>query len=173
MLVAYRAGTRAVFLYAFAKNERENIDPGELLTLREIGPAGWRRVRNRSRMHSPKEFCRRWPMAAKQKQPSRLTKVLLETADDMRRAGIMDAMAHAKITLRYLGDKADVVTEPIGGDDIRKLREQAHMSQAVFARYLNLTVGYVSQLERGAKRPTGPALVLLNVIRRKGIKAIL
>ena len=40
MLVAYRAGTRAVFLYAFAKNERENIDPDELLTLREIG-AGW------------------------------------------------------------------------------------------------------------------------------------
>jgi putative transcriptional regulator len=28
-------------------------------------------------------------------------------------------------------------------------------------------------LERGAKRPTGPALVLLNVIRRKGIEAIL
>jgi hypothetical protein len=40
MLIAYRAGTRAVFLYAFAKNERENIDPDELLTLREIG-AGW------------------------------------------------------------------------------------------------------------------------------------
>jgi hypothetical protein len=39
MLVAYRAGARAVFLYAFAKNERENIDPGELLTLREIGAA--------------------------------------------------------------------------------------------------------------------------------------
>jgi hypothetical protein len=27
---------RAVFLYAFAKNERENISNGELLTLREI-----------------------------------------------------------------------------------------------------------------------------------------
>jgi hypothetical protein len=40
MLVAYRAGARAVFLYAFAKNERENIDPDELLTLREIG-ASW------------------------------------------------------------------------------------------------------------------------------------
>jgi hypothetical protein len=37
MLVAYRAGTRAVFLYAFAKNERENIDPDELLTWREVG----------------------------------------------------------------------------------------------------------------------------------------
>ncbi len=40
MLIAYKAGSRAVFLYAFAKNERENIDPDELLTLREIG-AGW------------------------------------------------------------------------------------------------------------------------------------
>jgi hypothetical protein len=37
MLVAYREGTRAVFLYAFAKNERENIDPDELLTWREVG----------------------------------------------------------------------------------------------------------------------------------------
>ncbi len=47
------------------------------------------------------------------------------------------------------------------------------MSQAVFAKYLNLTVGYVSQLERDAKHPSGPALALLNVIRRKGIEPIL
>ena len=112
-------------------------------------------------------------MATKRKHPSRLTQAMLETADDMRRAGIMDDLTHAKITLRHLGDTANVVTEPISGEDIRKLREQAHMSQAVFARYLNLTVGYVSQLERGAKRPTGPTLVLLNVIRRRGIDAIL
>ena len=112
-------------------------------------------------------------MTTKKTQPSRLTKALLETADDMRRTGVMDAMTHAKITLRHLGDKADVLAEPISGDDIRALREHAHLSQAVFARYLNLTVGYVSQLERGAKRPSGPALVLLNVIRRKGIEAIL
>ena len=39
MLVAYRSGDRAVFLYGFAKSERENIGPDELLTLREIGAA--------------------------------------------------------------------------------------------------------------------------------------
>lgn len=39
MLVAYRAGDRAVFLYGFAKNERQSIGPDELLTLREIGAA--------------------------------------------------------------------------------------------------------------------------------------
>ena len=112
-------------------------------------------------------------MPTKKTRSSRLTRALLETADDMRRAGVMDAVTHAKITLRHLGDKANGIAEPITGDEIRTLREEAHLSQAVFARYLNLTVGYVSQLERGAKRPTGPALVLLNVIRRKGIKAIL
>jgi putative transcriptional regulator len=110
---------------------------------------------------------------AKKTKPSRLTKALLEMTDDARRAGVMDAATHGKITLRHLGDERDVLAEPISGDDIRKLREDAHLSQAVFARYLNLTTGYVSQLERGTKRPTGPALVLLNVIRRKGIEAIL
>lgn len=110
---------------------------------------------------------------AKTTKSRRMVRAMLETADDMRHAGIMDEMTHAKITLRHLGDRADLVTEPISGEDIRRLREKAHMSQAVFARYLNLTVGYVSQLERGAKRPTGPALVLLNLIRRKGIEAIL
>jgi putative transcriptional regulator len=108
----------------------------------------------------------------KQAKPSRLTTALLATADDMRRVGVIDAAAHEKITLRHLGDK-QAVPEAITGDEIRSLRESARLSQAVFARYLNLTVGYVSQLERGAKRPTGPALVLLNVIRRKGIEAIL
>jgi DNA-binding transcriptional regulator YiaG len=34
-------------------------------------------------------------------------------------------------------------------------------------------VGYVSQLERDEKRPTGPTLVLLNVIQRRGLEAIL
>jgi putative transcriptional regulator len=110
---------------------------------------------------------------AQAKKPSRMVRAILEMADDARRAGVMDAETHAKITLRHLGDKAEVLAEPISGDDIRKLREDAHLSQAVFARYLNLTTGYVSQLERGTKRPTGPALVLLNVIRRKGIEAIL
>jgi hypothetical protein len=40
LLVAYRAGDRAVFLYGFAKNERDNIEGDELASLREIA-AGW------------------------------------------------------------------------------------------------------------------------------------
>lgn len=105
---------------------------------------------------------------------SRLTAELLDSAEKMHAIGVMGDDAFAKITLRHLG-KAALATAraPMTAADIRALREQARMSQAVFARHLNLTVGYVSQLERGAKQPTGAALALLNVIRRNGIAAIL
>jgi putative transcriptional regulator len=110
---------------------------------------------------------------AKQTRPRRLTEALLETANDMRRVGVLSAAAHEKITLRHLGEAAGTPPDPISGREIRALRERSNLSQAVFARRLNVTVGYVSQLERGVKRVSGPALVLLDVIRRKGIDAIL
>jgi|SRR2546421_9896257 putative transcriptional regulator len=116
-------------------------------------------------------------MTAKRKKTAtnRLTAEILETARDMRKSGLMTKAAYAKITMRHLGasDVAKASTATLSGAQIRAIREQANLSQAVFARYLNLTPGYVSQLERGDKTPTGPALVLLNVIRRKGIAAIL
>ena len=40
VLIAYRRGNRAIFLYGFAKSERENIDDDELATLQDIA-AGW------------------------------------------------------------------------------------------------------------------------------------
>ena len=113
-------------------------------------------------------------MTAKINKTSRLTKALLETAKDMKDVGVLGKATYEKITMRHLSlkDKNKLI-EPLTGKDIRMIREQARLSQAVFARYLNLTAGYVSQLERGSKRPIGAALVLLNVIHRKGIEAIL
>jgi hypothetical protein len=40
MLLAYRAADRAVFLYGFAKSERENVDSDQLFELRKIA-SGW------------------------------------------------------------------------------------------------------------------------------------
>jgi len=40
MVVAFRSRDRAVFLYGFAKNERDNISDEELLTLKDIA-SGW------------------------------------------------------------------------------------------------------------------------------------
>ncbi|MBR0752747.1 helix-turn-helix domain-containing protein [Bradyrhizobium jicamae] len=112
-------------------------------------------------------------MAKKTKTNTRLTKELLQMAEGMHEVGIMDDAAYEKITMRHLGGPERATAKAVTPKQIRAMREKANLSQAVFAHYLNLTVGYVSQLERGAKRPSGPALVLLDVIRRKGIEAIL
>ena len=107
------------------------------------------------------------------KAKSRLTKALLETAQDMRRVGVLDEPAYAKITKRHLGEQISPTAQPLSTNEIKALRQRARMSQAVFAHHLNVTPGYVSQMERGAKRPMGAALALLNVIARKGIATIL
>ena len=103
---------------------------------------------------------------------SKVRQAIHETADDLYRLGLMDQSTHSKITLRQIAQDDAPKPAPLTGAEIRLLRERANMSQAVFARYLNLTVGYVSQLERGTKKPSGPALVLFDLIRRKGMDAI-
>lgn len=106
------------------------------------------------------------------KGSSRLRAEIIEMAKDTRAAGIMTGGSFEKITLRMLDRNKLAKVEPLSPKGIRKVREQAGLSQAVFAHCLNLTVSYVSQLERGEKRPSGAAAKLLDVIRRKGIEAI-
>ena len=107
------------------------------------------------------------------KKTNSVVEAILEMNDDQLRSGLIDKAEHEKITIRHMGSRGLGMSMPISGEEVRIMREQAHMSQAAFARVLNLTVGYVSQLERGVRKPTGPALSLLNVIRRKGVEAIL
>jgi putative transcriptional regulator len=103
-------------------------------------------------------------------KPDRMDQELLEMAEAQRRLGVMDEPTFRKITVRHLGPDAPPTAEPISGDEIRRVREEAHLSQAALARYLGLTTGYISQLERGSKQAKGPALAALNILRRKGIE---
>lgn len=111
-------------------------------------------------------------MTKKMKGNPRLDAALVELAEDFRGRVVSHEMA-GKITKRVLGDKAPAKAAPLSPEEIRGLREDAHMSQSVFASLLNITTGYLSQLERGAKKPTGPALVLLHVVRRNGVEALI
>jgi len=45
-------------------------------------------------------------------------------------------------------------------------------SQAVFARYLNVTTGVVTQCERGEKPPRGPSLKLLRLVANKELQVV-
>jgi putative transcriptional regulator len=57
-------------------------------------------------------------------------------------------------------------------EEIRELRLREHLSQSVFARYLNVSKNLVSDWERGIKKPGGPALRLLTIVDTKGLQAI-
>ena len=111
-------------------------------------------------------------MTKSKKGNPRVDEALLELARDFR-GTLLSKETADKITMRILGDKAPAKPAPLEPKEIRALREEANLSQAVFAALLNVTTGYLSKLERGEIRPSGPALAMLHVIRRKGIEALL
>ena len=51
-----------------------------------------------------------------------------------------------------------------GGTEIKRIRAATKMSQPVFARLMGVDKSAVAQWERGAKRPSGPAQRLLEVL---------
>lgn len=77
-----------------------------------------------------------------------------------------------KQTMREFDESCLTPIQPIAPEEIKAIREREHVSQPVFARYLNVSKNLVSDWERGAKRPGGPALRLLTVVRKNGLSAI-
>ena len=55
---------------------------------------------------------------------------------------------------------------------IKRIRTRSNASQGVFAAYLNTSKSTVQKWERGAKRPNGPSLKLLNIVDQKGLSAL-
>lgn len=90
-----------------------------------------------------------------------------DTADGLYEVGIID-----KRTMREFDEACLAPAEPLAPEEIRAIRERELVSQPVFARYLNVSKNLVSDWERGTKRPGGPALRLLSIVRRKGLEAI-
>ena len=90
-----------------------------------------------------------------------------ETMEALHEVGAID-----KQTMREFDDACLTPVEPLSPEAIRALREREHLSQPVFARYLNVSKNLISDWERGVKRPGGPALRLLTVIEKKGIQSI-
>jgi len=64
------------------------------------------------------------------------------------------------------------VPEKFGPKQIKALRESYHVSQSVFARYLNTSESTVEKWESGASKPTGAALKLLSVAKKHGLEIL-
>src|ERR1022692_3288584 len=90
-----------------------------------------------------------------------------ETADGLHAAGVMN-----KGTMREFDGLCLTPVRPLTRRQIRALRLREGASQAVFARYLNVTAGLISQWERGEKHPQGPSLKLLALVEKNGLEAV-
>ena len=86
--------------------------------------------------------------------------------------GLNDAGLLTKQTMKAFDEMCLTPVEELTPDQIRAIRIKEQASQAVFARYLNVTTGLVSQWERGEKHPRGASLKLLTIIARKGLQAV-
>lgn len=83
--------------------------------------------------------------------------------------GLHSVGAISKTTMREYDELClDTITE-LNANEIKRIREQAHVSQPVFARYLNTSESTVQKWETGQKRPSGMALRLLHVVEKHGL----
>ena len=85
-----------------------------------------------------------------------------ETAENLHAAGVMD-----KRTMRKFDEACLTPVHPLSPAEIKSLREREGASQAVFARYLNVSTKLVQAWEANGRTPEGPALVLLHIAARQ------
>jgi putative transcriptional regulator len=106
-------------------------------------------------------------MTKKMKAESGILASVHETAAGLHKAGLVD-----KATMREFDAMCLTPVEPLSPEEIRALREREQVSQPVFAHYLNVRKDAVSKWERGEKRPDGPSLKLLNLVKARGLQSI-
>lgn len=101
------------------------------------------------------------------KYRSPLSAAIHETAAGLHRISLMD-----KATMREFDASCLTSVEPLSAKEIVAIRKREGVSQGVFAHYLNVRPKLVSEWERGEKRPSGPSLKLLSIVKSKGLEAI-
>jgi putative transcriptional regulator len=90
-----------------------------------------------------------------------------ETMEALQDVGAVD-----KQTMRRFDYACLTPIRPLKPGEIRAIREREHVSQTVFANYLNVTSSLVIKWERGEKRPSGASLKLLSLVRKNGLATV-
>jgi len=106
-------------------------------------------------------------MTNKLKFKSDAFEAIHSSASAMFRVGAID-----KATMREFDESCLSVPTPLEPRRIKRIRESQHVSQPVFARYLNTSESTVEKWESGAKRPSGMALKLLDIVEKHGLKML-
>jgi putative transcriptional regulator len=104
---------------------------------------------------------------AKAKYKSDAFEAIHSAAIGLHRAGTID-----KATMREFDESCLDHIPVFKATDIKRIREHAHVSQTIFARYLNTSESTVQKWETGQKQPSGMALKLLRVVQKHGLEVL-
>lgn len=89
------------------------------------------------------------------------------SASALHKVGAID-----KTTMRSFNESCLVMPTKFAPKKIKLIRERNHVSQPIFARYLNTSESTVQKWESGAKRPSGMALKLLSIVEKHGLDVL-
>lgn len=80
--------------------------------------------------------------------------------------GLKESLAHAEGKITLKSEIIDIPEPPAeySAEDIKRIREQNHYSQGIFAKVLNVSIKTVQSWESGARVPSHAALRLLEVV---------
>ena len=78
-----------------------------------------------------------------------------------------EALEHARGKRSLRTTTLPLPPKPLNGRAVKRVRAALRASQAVFARYLNVSTKLVQAWEGGRRTPEGPALVLLHLAARR------
>ena len=106
-------------------------------------------------------------MPTKRKFKSGAFAAIHGSASALHRVGAID-----KATMRDFDAASLAVPPAIAPAEIKHIREANKVSQPVFARYLNTSERTVEKWETGAKKPSGMALKLLALVRKRGLEIL-
>ncbi len=90
-----------------------------------------------------------------------------KTAKGLHDAGVMDTQTMREFDVLCLPE-----VKSLSATQIKRLRTRNKASQAVFAAYLNTSPSTVQKWEQGQKKPNGPSLKLLNMVKQRGLTAL-
>ena len=78
-----------------------------------------------------------------------------------------EALEHAQGKRNLRTTTLPLPPKSLNGRAVKRVRASLHASQAVFARYLNVSTKLVQAWEADRRTPEGPALVLLHIAARQ------
>jgi putative transcriptional regulator len=107
-------------------------------------------------------------MTEQKSYESEILAAIHETASDLYGVDLVD-----ESTMKEFDEMCLTPIKSFSPEEIKTIRVQEHLSQDVFAKYLNVSPNLISKWESGETKPKGSSLKLLSLVQKKGISVLI